>query len=275
MSKSIILIGKPDSSKTVFLTQFHSRLQKRKSKLSLYKPVENLLPISASREALANGDSPQPTPTENKAEFILPIKWEENEIDLLCPEYGGEQVNQIIENRGINKEWKESLLKSNNWILFIRPNSISKPLDISDVTVSDQHLKLRNNEDGEIYTISEQSSFIELLQILLHFKNNDYHLLNSNIKLTVVLTCWDEIETKDNPRALLERKLPLFLNFVEANWDIKNFKILGLSAQGFTLDNKENKEKYQIHGPESFGYLVLPDGTKTNDITELIAQALL
>ncbi len=40
MNKQLLIIGKPHSSKTVFLSQFYSRLQKKKSKLSLYKAVE-------------------------------------------------------------------------------------------------------------------------------------------------------------------------------------------------------------------------------------------
>ena len=35
MSKKLLVIGKKNSSKTVFITQFYIRLQKGKSKLSL------------------------------------------------------------------------------------------------------------------------------------------------------------------------------------------------------------------------------------------------
>ncbi len=43
-------------------------------------------------------------------------------------------------------------------------------------------------------------------------KGTDFHLLNSGIKLTIVLTCWDEMEVKGNPSpcSILKDKLPLF-----------------------------------------------------------------
>lgn len=276
MDTSILLIGKPHSSKTVFLSQFYSRLQKNKSNLKLYKPVDDLTPISAAREALAFGEEPQTTPAEKSAKFYLPIQLAEKQVDLRCPEYGGEQVLSIVENRELNKEWADSIKESNSWVLFIRLNNINRPLDISDVTFSEQHQKKQQNPILETDNkISDQSFFIELLQILLHSKGNDYHILNNKLKLTIVLTCWDEMNTRERPYDVLKSKLPLLLNFVESNWNKDYLNIIGLSAQGFALDTPENKEMYQIDGPEEFGYLVFSDGRKTNDITQLIEQSLL
>ncbi|CDS91476.1 conserved hypothetical protein [Sphingobacterium sp. PM2-P1-29] len=276
MAKSILLIGKPHSSKTVFLSQFYSKLQKNKSKLKLYKSVDDLSPISEAREALASGDEPQTTPSEKSVKFYLPIQVAEKQVDLKCPEYGGEQVLSIVENRELNKEWTTSIQDSDGWILFIRLNNVNKLLDISDVTYSEQHHKNSKEPVSEIeYKISDQSFFIELLQILLHAKGTDYHKVNDKLKMTIVLTCWDEMNIEDKPYDVLQSKLPLLLNFLESNWDENYLNIVGLSAQGFSLTTPENKEKYQIEGPEEFGYLVLPDGTQTSDITELIEQALL
>lgn len=278
MSTSILLIGKPHSSKTVFLSQFYSKLQKNKSKLKLYKSVDDLSPISGAREALASGKEPQATPSEKSVKFYLPIQVAEKQVDLKCPEYGGEQVLNIVENRELNKEWIASIKESNSWVLFIRLNNLNKSLDISDVTYSEQQQQQQSSEEQTSeteYKISDQSFFIELLQILLHSKGTDYHRLNNKLKLTIVLTCWDEMNTTEKPNTLLKSKLPLLHNFLKSNWDESYLNIIGLSAQGFSLNTAENKEKYQIEGPEEFGYLVLPDGTQTNDITELIEQSLL
>lgn len=275
MGTSILLIGKPHSSKTVFLSQFYSKLQKNKSKLKLYKSVDDLSPISEAREALASGEEPQTTPSEKSVQFYLPIQVAEKKIDLKCPEYGGEQVLSIVENRELNKEWTNSIQESNSWILLIRLNNVNKPLDISDVTYSEQDQKNSKETVSETeYNISDQSFFIELLQIFLHTKGTDYHKVNDKPKLTIVLTCWDEMNTKEKPYYVLQSKLPLLLNFLESNWNKHYLNIIGLSAQGFSLTTPKNKEKYQIEGPEEFGYLILPDGTQTNDITELIEQAL-
>ena len=105
MNKLLLIIGKPHSSKTVFIAQFYSRLQKRKSKLSLYKSVNDLSPITLAREALAKGEEPQATPTNRSVNLILPIQFGDQQIDLLCPDYGGEQINNIITSREVDKKW--------------------------------------------------------------------------------------------------------------------------------------------------------------------------
>lgn len=275
MNKQLLIIGKPHSSKTVFLTQFYSRLQKKKSKLSLYKAVDDLSPISGAREALANGDEPVATNTQKSEHFYLPIQAADGtKIDLQCPEYGGEQINGIIDNREVDKNWSEAINTSDNWIFFIRLNSVNHSTDISSIEITkDNPLKLENNVSDE-YRLSDQSSLIELLQLLLHYKGFNFHLKNQKVKLTVVLTCWDELNTNEKPKSILELRLPLLFNFIESNWESQFVSYLGLSALGFPLNDPENKEKYQIEGPESFGYLVQDDGQKTNDITELIIEAL-
>jgi len=274
MSTSILLIGKPHSSKTVFLSQFYSRLLKKKSRLRLYKSVDDLSPITGAREALASGEEPQTTPAEKSVKFYLPIQIGGQQVDLKCPEYGGEQVVNIVESRELNKEWKSSIKDSDSWVLFIRLNNINKFLDISDITYTDQHKKnVENSIESD--KLSDQCFFIELLQILLHQKGHDYHLKNSKSKLTVVLTCWDEMSIDERPYDVLKNKLPLLLNFMESNWNSDLLNILGLSAQGFALNTIENKEKYQIDGPEEFGYLVLAYGEKVDDLTQLIEEALL
>lgn len=84
------------------------------------------------------------------------------------------------------------------------------------------------------------------------------------------------MEVKDNPSpcSILKDKLPLLLDFAESNWDKSSLKILGLSAQEFNLDTKDNQDKYMIEGPENFGYLILEDGTRSEDITKLIELAI-
>lgn len=274
MSKPLLIIGKPHSSKTVFIAQFYSRLQKRKSILSLYKPVDDLSAITAARESLAKGEEPDATSTERSVNLILPIQFGEKQIDLVCPDYGGEQINTILASREVDKKWLEAIKQSDNWIFFIRLNNISEQLDISKITVTEEHTQGRNKVVEIPFSISDQSALIELLQIFLHSKEHDYHFKNSKVKLTVVLTCWDELETEEKPKQVLQKYLPLLLNFIESNWSSEKLKIIGLSAQGFPLDSEENKEKYQIEGSENFGFLVKEDGQKTSDITELITEAL-
>lgn len=272
MSKKLLIIGKKNSSKTVFIVQFYIRLQKGKSKLSLYKSVDDLSAISEAKEALVKGDEPEPTVAGRNVNMLLPIQFHDQQFDLHYPDFGGEQINRILATREVDQKWIEAIRESDNWIFFIRLNSINKQLDISNTKVTEHHTQGKNTDVP--YTATEQSSLIELLQIFLHAKENDYHLKNSKVQLTVALTCWDELNTTEKPIDVLKEQLPLLLNFIQSNWTKEKVNFIGLSALQFSLTNPDNKARYENEGSENFGYLIKHDGQKTNDITELIFEAL-
>jgi hypothetical protein len=272
MNKKLLIIGKKNSSKTVFITQFYIRLQKGKSKLSLYKPIEDLSAISAAKDSLSNGDEPEPTFAGSNVSMTLPIKFNEQQLDLHYPDFGGEQINRILTTREVDKKWIEAIKESDNWVFFIRLNSINRKLDISNTKITEHHTQGKNTDVP--YSTTEQSSLIELLQIFLHSKESNYHLKNSKVKLTVALTCWDELNTNEIPRTVLKEHLPLLLNFIESNWMNDKINFIGISALQFPLTKPENKARYENEGSENFGYLINANGQKTNDITELILEAL-
>jgi hypothetical protein len=244
--------------------------------MSLLKPVENITAIKEAADLLANGEESKPSPTDRNVGLTMSLGHNGETIELYCPDYGGEQVNHIIDNREVNDKWQSAIAESNNWVLFIRPTNLNTSHDLSTKTINPASLGGSSASEAE-YVVSDQSAFIELLQIILHSKGHNAHFKNKSVKITVVLTCWDEIEVKDQsetPREKLKQVLPLLLNYIDMNWAQDKISIIGLSAQGFRLNSEENVGKYQIEGNENFGFIIKPDGTRSEDITELISEAL-
>jgi hypothetical protein len=48
--------------------------------------------------------------------------------------------------------------------------------------------------------------------------------------------------------------------------------VYGLSSLGKTLRKDEPDDDYLNSGPEQFGYIVMPDGSRTPDLTAPIAD---
>ncbi len=297
MNKSLLIIGKPFSSKTVFMTQFYTRLLKKKSKLVLNEVIESLSFLSASKAKLAAGDLPISTPTESNEKVILPVRCNEQIIYLDCPDYGGEQIDKIIAERELDENWSQAIKKSDNWIVFIRPTGINKSNDLSNAVISKENIENKHSDEPAIieeinnnntlnhkatnqeqvvspFQISDQSGFIELLQILLDAKNNNLLIKNKTTKLTIVMTCWDELNTNETPETVLKNHFPLLFDFIESVWEKGYFKTIGLAALEFDLNIPANKEKYEIDGPESYGYIVHENGQQSKDLTELVFEAL-
>lgn len=269
--ESILIVGHPASGKTTFIAQLYTRLGLKESKIKLCKAPNNIKAIKDAVDSLARGKEPETTSATDYAELILNIEVNGQVIDLVCPDYGGEQVNDITDLMEINENW-EKLLDSNRWLLFIRPNDIVHDYDLS--VTSYKEISSTKSKEVIMPVLSKQSRLIELLQSMLYIKGLGVKQPISKPSLTIVLTCWDELNTKEKPLTILQEKLPLLLNFTKTIWDERSFKVLGLSAQEFSLKNQKEQDKYLDNLPENYGYMIDIEGKRTSDITDIIRQVL-
>jgi hypothetical protein len=272
-SKSVLIIGKPASGKTTFLAQFLTRVAKGKSKVKLLSMPDNIKAISDAQKSLSSGEEPATTQSDRNVELNLSLEIDGNNVQLSCPDYGGEQISAHTELMEIDKTWQKLVKGSDNWLLFIRASKISPEYDLS-VTSYETIEKDKSDVQKEL-VLSEQSSYIELIQSLLYAKDVGVRQERELPKLVVVITCWDELNNELTPKEVLIEKLPMFNNVIEAMWNRQKLSVLGLSAQEFPLKgDTEATDKYLDDLPESFGYMVTEEGNKDKDITFLIDWAI-
>jgi hypothetical protein len=271
-NNSTLIIGLPKSGKTTFLAQLYVRIETKKCRIALSRTPENIKSILNACRRLANGEEPEPTPASDNVELRIPVTLGEKSFDLVCPDYGGEQVSNITEFMEYDKGWGELTKNNDRWILFIRPGQLYHHYDLS----LKGYAEIDDVKDGEQleHALSDQYRFIELLQSLLYARGVGVKTRLSKPKLLIVLTCWDELSTEEKPNKVLENKLPLFHHFVQSVWSDDSLMTIGLSAQEFPLDNKEAQDKYLDELPESFGYLKIDDEEPDKDLTKLIEIAL-
>lgn len=271
-NNNILVIGKPKSSKTTYFAQFYLRIQRKKSNVKLWKAPKNIKPIDDAIKRLSKGDEVQSTPADSNEELILPIQVDNQQFELVCPDYGGEQVNNIIELMEFDEKWKARVENSDNWILFFRPGSLINYYDLSNAGYA--QLEKKRSEKDLQSPLSDQCQLIELVQALLYIKGQGIKNRINKPRLLIALTCWDELNTKHNPVAYLQNNLPLLYEFVSSNWKEEAFKVFGLSAQEFPLTEQASKDKYLDDLPENFGFVVRPDGELTKDLTILVKEAI-
>jgi hypothetical protein len=173
------------------------------------------------------------------------------------PEYGGEQLNGILQKRAVPDAWRTRLVEADGWLLFLRLNKLRVYEDVSlrpaAVAPPDRS---RAGADGW----DANAQVVELLQILLATAGRGLaHPLGAP-RLAILLSCWDELKAQDTPNALLRRRLPLVASFVETNWAPEARSVWGLSSLERPLHRDKPDEDFINAGPEQFGYVVEPDG---------------
>jgi hypothetical protein len=271
MESNVLIIGGPNAGKTHFGGQLYGRLN---SRLFNYKIAPNNRPADLTIfqdviNKLSEGKRAGHTEASANRNIELKIKSvDESEIIFAFPDYAGEQVNFIVENRRVNTVWKQYIDVSNAWMLFVRLDETKPVEDIINKGIpSPEEIKKRNLTPPPI-KVSDAAHFIELLQMLLYVKGVSTKAKIYEPKLTIVLSCWDLLNLLDNtkPVEILKERLPLLYSFLKNNWADGALSVIGLSSTEKTLTDDADEE-YIDKTPIRFGYIINEHGEKQKDLT--------
>jgi len=274
MTTSILLLGESDSGKTHYGAQLLGRLLVRKGALRMNGAAPTLGPFQAALQSLNDGRAAGHTAQATHHDSHWPvIDANGRTADLYWPDYGGEQVKEILELRRIPPRWRARAQASDAWIVLVRPEALRPRKDIFSRPLAD----LRGRRDAPAtFRLSDQARVIELLQMLLYARGAGLRTPLATPALTLLLSCWDELNLPDGsrPADVMRQRLPMLADFVAANWQPEAFTTMGLSALGQALSADTPDDVFMMKGPEAFGFVVHPDGKSDADLTQPIAQLL-
>ncbi|WP_186027059.1 hypothetical protein [Burkholderia gladioli] len=262
---SILLVGESNVGKTHYGAQFLKRLMVKACALKMAGAPTNLEAFTTALSCLTEGKSTDHTPADTYVESVWPITDESGRYaELIWPDYGGEQVRNLVTQRRIPAAWRGRVHEATDWVLLIRLHSLRSEDDLFSRPLESF---AANEPQGEpaAQEPSDQARIVELLQMLLYLAQFHLDRPLSKPRLTILLSCWDELETTDLPANLLASRLPMLWSFVCSNWT--STTVIGLSALERALSRTDADQEYATRGPEEFGYVVLPNGAKDTDIT--------
>lgn len=266
---TILVLGAPSAGKTVYGAQLLGRLQANLGQLQLRGAIPSIAPFEAARQRLAQGLTVDHTPTGTTDAITLPLYLPGGpSLDLIWPEYAGEQLATPLRERRVEPSWRERVAASVGWLLLIHAESVQPPEDLltRPAVASDS---VSAPTVGSDWAWSDQSTFIELLQILRFVGGHGSAMRLSHPRLALLLSRWDELSkplASQPPSAVLHERLPLVSDFVSSLWEPTAVQVYGLSAQGRALRADRPNGSYLDRGPEQHGYVVLPDGTRSDDL---------
>jgi len=268
---NILIIGGPNTGKTHFGIQLYERINSRQFEFKI-DPKNRPSDLSIFEDGLKNiynGKRAAHTETGANRSIELIITDEKNsEVKLAFPDYAGEQITSIVDNRKVNDLWLNYIENSTSWVLFIRLNELTPLEDIVNKGIpSAEEIQKRKTQPPPV-KVSEAAFYVELLQTLAYIKRLSTFSPIVKPKLTVVLSCWDELEIpKDQvPSTLLQERLPMLFDFLNNNWQNESLSIIGLSALGKPLTDEPDDE-FIDKEPINFGYYINKKGDFQRDLT--------
>lgn len=274
-TNTILIIGGPNAGKTHFGGQLYGRLSARSEHYRITSPPDDLTIFQDVLGNLNEGKSSGHTHVTSHQTLELEIEDSAGVKSVFSfPDYGGEQVKAIVNDRRINKIWKEQIDKSNSWMLFIRLDEVKVIEDVVNRGLPDQDVLKNRTEKSEPMSLSDTAFYTELLQIFLYVKKIGIKQRITDPKLTLVLSCWDLLSDRDQkklPKDVLQEKLPGLFSFIHETWTEDAYKIIGLSSIEKSLSNNDSDLEFVKKGPENFGYMITEEGKKETDLTFTIS----
>ena len=269
-SKSILLIGESGVGKTHYGGQLLKRLMQEDGRIRMDGAATNLETFEAVIACLDAGRSADHTAMAIYHESRWPIVDDEGrKAHLIWPDYGGEQIKNIIDERQLPHVWLDRIARCTAWLFLIRLQKTRMDDDIFSRPLTS--LKESGREPRKA-PLSDQARLIELLQMLVYVRSTVDGHMSQLPRLVVLLTCWDEMENPGTPFDELHQRLPMVCDFVASNWT--DYSVLGLSALGRDLDKQKADKDYVNQGSETFGYVVLENRACPDDLTLPIRKLL-
>jgi hypothetical protein len=271
IENNVLIIGGPNAGKTHFGGQLYGRLNSRKFsyKIAAHNRPSDLTIFQEVIDKLAEGKRAGHTEASANRNIELKIDDENgNKIVFAFPDYAGEQVKSIVENRRINTIWKDYIDASTSWMLFVRLDEVPQLEDIINRGIpSAEEIQKRQSQAPPV-RISDAAHFVELLQMLLYVKGIPSRNKINKPNLVIVLSCWDVLNLPENtlPAEILKARLPLLYHFTRNAWSENSLKFIGLSSTEKSLTD-EPDEEYIDRTPINFGYFISSKGEKKQDLT--------
>lgn len=280
MTKSIILVGGPDTGKTNYLARLVAHLRDGDGALVATRLPDDMRYIEDALDYLMKGEfAPRShnTADELSGEIMIEIrsKVDDSEAQLSVPDVSGETWDDVAKSAEISQEWLDRVRAANGALLFVR---ILSDLNVAplDWLTAPEMLALVGEGDERQFALPTQVMLCEFLRLL------DENLDRSDgetPRVGVVITAWDRLDAETRaagPRAFLDREYPLLAGKIASASGL-DIGIFAASVVGGELADETFKAEYLDGDIVERGYIVDATASEAQtgrDITRPISWVL-
>ncbi|MFM1272664.1 hypothetical protein WFM03_02730 [Yersinia enterocolitica] len=270
MSRSIILIGGPDSGKTNYIGPLWRELDYGKGALHAAEQPKDINFVMEVTEHIFQGSfAPRTEHSDMRRDFEVIVATEKGgpTSKVIVPDISGELWRNAVINNEISADWMDELKQADAALLFVRVDSDQNIQPLDWVTACRLIKKIGTGEEQGLPTQVVLCELIHFLENSLT-KRNDGGLP----RLSVVVAAWDRVDTKmftQGPEVYLQREYPLVAGRL-ADLKTLDIKVFGLSSVGGDLKNDDAyRNDFLETGPDGRGWVAVYDGEQWHKVYDL------
>lgn len=276
MTRSVVLLGGPDSGKTNYIGRLWPALDAAKGQLlATQQPGDITFVLEVTDHLLSGNFAPRSEHTDKRRDFEIVVADQSRgeETAIVVPDISGELWRNAVQDCEIAHDWMEELRRANGALLFVRVGSDQdvRPLDwvVSQKLIA----KVGDAEESGLPTQVMLCELIRFLEVTLTPR-----LDGSRPRLSVVVSAWDLVDPETisrGPKDYLEREYPLLAGRLQ-DLEQLDVQVFGLSIVGGDLKaDAQCRDKIQETGLDGHGWVAVENGsgawTKEGDLTLPVA----
>lgn len=210
MTRSVVLLGGPDSGKTNYVGRLWTALDAGSWRLKAAQQPDDIKFVLGVADHLYFGNfAPRSEHTDQRRDFEVVVvdQLGGDETAIIIPDISGELWRNAVLDCEIAPDWMEELRRAHGALLFIRVGSDQDVRPLDWVTSQKMLTKLGGIEEPGLPTQVMLCELIRFLEVTLA-KRSD----GSRPRLSVVVSAWDLVDAQkfaQGPNAYLEREYPL------------------------------------------------------------------
>lgn len=248
---NLLFVGLPGSGKTTFLAALWHVLEDRTGATTL-----RLKELSVDREYLNRITADwracsQVQRTKLEPEELVVLRLEDEAgtmFEIAVPDLSGEAFEQQLIERKMSVTHDDLVQQATGVVLFVHPHvkegtqltysrQLQAAIDGEPHGSGSSDSGAKGIEPWSVEKLPTQAALVELLQFILERAAN-------KVRIAVVLSAWDLVESKASlaPQDYLKREMPLLRQYLDANDDLLEHVVFGVSAQGGDITVAQEKE---------------------------------
>ncbi len=278
MSRSIILLGGPDSGKTNYIGRLWRALDDGTGALHAAEQPEDInFVLEVADHLFQGGFAPRSEHSDARRDFevVVAAKKDGPQSKVVVPDMSGELWRNAVIDNEIAPDWMVELRRADAALLFVRVDSDQDVRPLDWVTSRKLLEKIGDEEDQGLPTQVMLCELIRFLEDSLADRED-----GGLPRLSVVVTAWDRVDAgkfEQGPVAYLEREYPLVAGKLADLKDL-NVQVFGLSVVGGDLKHDPKyRQAFLKAGLDGQGWVAVNDGDrwrKDPDVTLPVAWAV-
>lgn len=258
MSRSIVLLGGPDSGKTNYIARLWRSLDGGTGALHAAEQPEDLSFVLEITEHLFQGGfAPRSEHTDSRRDFevVVAATRDGPRSRVIVPDISGELWRTAVVDGEIASEWMSELQQADAALLFVRVDSDQDVRPLDWITSRKLLEKLGGDEDQGLPTQVMLCELVRFLECTLARRED-----GGSPRLSVVVTAWDRVDSdvfKEGPISYLEREYPMVAGKL-ADLEQIDCQVFGVSIVGGDLKHDPGfRRDYLEDGLDNKGWVAV------------------